>query len=75
MTGWQMAMELYHAMPTPLAERRAPLSDDAQTAVSETQKAFDACAEEWRRMHAAGLSIREISRRAGCSQKTVSRRL
>ena len=34
MTGWQMAMELYHAMPTPLAQR-VPLGDNAGRKVVE----------------------------------------
>lgn len=75
MTGWQMAMELYHAMPTPLADR-VPLGDNAR-AVRPPQQRKDAVRhdefEMWQRMKREGMSNKQIGAIAGRTERTVRR--
>lgn len=83
MTGWQMAMELYHAMPTPLAQR-VPLGDNAGRKVVEDEQVVDSRNREpvsveevamFRELSAQGWSAGRISTATGRSKKSVLRYL
>lgn len=83
MTGWQMAMELYHAMPTPLADRQ-PMNDTTGRKVECDEQAVDSrnrdpvSVEEvamFRELSAQGWSASRISTATGRSKKSVLRYL
>ena len=83
MTGWQMAMELYDARPTPLAQR-VPLGDNAGRKVVEDEQVVDSRNREpvsveevamFRELSAQGWSAGRISTATGRSKKSVLRYL
>jgi hypothetical protein len=74
MNGWQMAMELYRAMPTSLADRR-PMNDTTGVVRGVAKPITDEEIVDWRQMRDDGLSVPEIAKLCGRWPSVVRRYL
>ncbi len=80
MTGWQMAMQMYHVAPTPLAQR-VPMNDTTGRKVEPLQRRADRVriehVEQWEAMKRKGFSTTQIAAAAAAdrTERTIRRYL